>query len=218
MQQTIYIDIWSDFVCPFCYIGKRSLEKAIEQSGLKENTFITWHSFLLDPEMNETESVSPIIYLADKKGISIERSVEMHAQLTERAAEFGLDYRFDIAKVAPTLLAHAVLQKAKHLENSSVFKENVMDAYFQKGLKIDEPEILKSLAIASGFTTDDAVEAVSNDDYKMAVWSDYKMAEEIGIRGVPFIIFQHKYAVSGAQNPEVFMEVLDKIKNEMMST
>lgn len=207
-MEEIQIDIWSDVVCPFCYIGKRSLEKGIAMSGLGDRVHITWHSFLLDPEMKEHVGESVIQYLAKRKGISEEQSQAMHAQVTERAAEFGLHYRFDQAKIANTLFAHTLIQKAHERDEAGAMEEVLFKAYFCEGKDLNDIDTLKQLGQEGGLQEAECAHALQTDDYKFAVWNDVKMAQDIGIQGVPFFIFNRRFAISGAQNADVFRDAI----------
>ena len=107
------IEIWSDVMCPFCYIGKRHLEKALEDFPEKDQIEIVWKSFQLNPDMPESSEENVYQYLAESKGISYEQSVQMHERVEQMAKNAGLDYHFEIAKVANSFKAHRVLQLAK---------------------------------------------------------------------------------------------------------
>ncbi|GAA4908640.1 DsbA family oxidoreductase [Mucilaginibacter defluvii] len=206
------VDIWSDIVCPFCYIGKRRFENALD--GFKDDVEIIWHSFQLDPDAQYVEGQTVDQYLANRKGFPLEKAKEMNAYVTAQAAELGLKYDFDIAKIANTLDAHRLLHlAAKHNKQNEV-KEALLDAYFTQGKNISDTETLIQIGTANGLDAAEIATALKSDAYKQEVEEDIYHARQIGVQGVPFFVFNNKYAVSGAQPTEVFKQVLDKVKSE----
>ncbi|WP_348655424.1 DsbA family oxidoreductase [uncultured Roseivirga sp.] len=211
------IEIWSDVMCPFCYIGKRHLEKALEYFPEKDKVKVVWKSFQLNPNMPESSDESVYEYLAKAKGISLEQSMQMHKRVEEMAANAGLDYNFDIAKVANSFKAHRVLQLAKRKNLGDELKETLLEAYFTKGKNTSDTKTLVELANSVGISGDEVELALNEEQFAHYVKQDIEEARQIGIQGVPFFVFDRKYAVSGAQPVEHFKATLEKIQAESSS-
>jgi len=208
------IEIWSDIICPFCYIGKKKFELALEQFEGKDKVEVVWKSFQLDPSATTDKNVSVIENLATKKGISLEHSEKLHDDLTQVAAEVGLEYNFDKAIVANTLSAHQLTHFAatQHLQDKA--EEALFKAYFTEGKNIDDQETLAQLAQDLGLNKEEAISALQNKTLLQNVQKDIREAQEIGVRGVPFFVFNRQFAISGAQPVESFLEVLRKAATE----
>lgn len=205
------IEIWSDVVCPFCYIGKRKLEEALEKVSLNEKPEIIWKSFQLDPDFVPQTKETPYAYLAKRKGISATESEQMHANVVAAAKSVGLDYRFDQAVVANTFDAHRLSHLAKKHDLGPELEERLFKAYFTEGKDLNDPETLVALAAEAGVPADEAREVLTGNDFADAVNEDIREAMTIGVRGVPFFVFDRKYAVSGAQPTEVFIETIQEV-------
>ena len=198
-------------MCPFCYIGKRHLEKALEEFPATNKIEIVWKSFQLNPHMPESSEESVYEYLAKSKGISLEQSKEMHKRVELMAKNAGLDYHFDIAKVANSFKAHRVLQLAKRSNLGDEFKEALLHAYFTEGKNTSDKQVLVELAEQIGLTADDVELALTNEAFANYVRNDIEEARQIRVQGVPFFVFDRKYAVSGAQPIEYFKATLEKV-------
>lgn len=205
------IEIWSDVVCPFCYIGKRRLEEALASMQLTEKVEIVWKSFQLDPDFVPEEKESPYVYLAKRKGVSIAESEHMHANVVEAARTVGLDYRFDKAIVANTFDAHRMSHLAKNHQLGEQFEERLFAAYFTEGKDLNEHETLIALAAETGIPEDESRDVLAGNRFADAVQADIQEAMAIGVRGVPFFVFDRRYAVSGAQPLEVFTETITEV-------
>ncbi len=204
------IEIWSDMMCPFCYIGKRRLEAALDQFSGKQQVEITWKSFQLNPDMPTEPGKSITTYLAEIKGWTLEYSRQMHAGLTASAKELGLHYDFDHAVVANSFDAHRLVQLAKTKHLGDVMEERFFKAYFSEGENIADHKVLLQLGIEVGLPEVEIREVLATDAFAGAVRQDVKEARNIGVNGVPFFVFDRKYAVSGAQDTKVFLQVLEK--------
>ncbi|NVJ64664.1 MAG: DsbA family oxidoreductase, partial [Flavobacteriaceae bacterium] len=196
------IEIWSDVMCPFCYIGKRHLEKALEDFSGKDQVEMVWKSFQLNPDMPESSDENVYEYLAKAKGISLEQSKQMHERVEEMAQNAGLNYNFDIAKVANSFKAHRVLQLAKRNNLGDALKEELLKAYFTEGKNVSDKQVLVELSEKVGMTADDVELALTNDSFANYVNNDIDEARQIRVQGVPFFVFDRKYAISGAQPVE----------------
>ena len=202
------IEIWSDIMCPFCYIGKRQLESAL--AAFPNNEFeIEWKSFQLDPTITPQSGKDVYTFLAERKGISVEQSIEMHKGVVERAKSVGLDYHFDKAIISNSLTAHRIIQLAKTKKMGDAMEEVFFKAYFTEGRDLNDAATLIELGAKAGLNTNEVQEVVENENlFFKDVKSDISEAQEIGVQGVPFFVFDRKYAVSGAQPVEAFVNTI----------
>jgi len=206
------VEVWSDIMCPFCYIGKRHYESALSQFEDGDHVEIEWHSYQLDPTIPKNISSKENVYQwpADKKGISYEQSAKMHERVIEMAKNAGLDFRFDKAIVANSFDAHRLIQLAKTKGLGDAAEERLFRAYFTEGKDFGDHDILMSIGKEIGLSEDDIKSALVSDAYAEKVERDIKEASQIGVQGVPFFVFDRKYAVSGAQPPEYFLQALNQ--------
>ncbi|UCS93037.1 DsbA family oxidoreductase [Echinicola marina] len=203
------IEIWSDIMCPFCYIGKRRLEEALEEFPHKDKVQVEWKSFLLNPEMKTEPDKSIAQYLAETKGWSLEQAEEAGEQVAAMAKEEGLDYDFSKVVVANARKAHRLLQFAKINGKGDALKERLFHAYFTEGANMDDEATLIHLAKEVGLEAEKAEAAIPSADYDAAVNHDIYESQQLGVRGVPFFVLDQKYGVSGAQPKETFSQALD---------
>jgi len=204
------IEIWSDIMCPFCYIGKRRFERALEQFEHKEAVEIEWKSFLLSPEMVTDPTKNMHQFLAEHKGISLEEATGMNDYVTTMAAQTGLEYNFDKAIPANSFNAHRFLHFAKKHGKQNEAEELVFRAYFTEGENIDDAKTLVDIAIQLGLDPNALAQAMKGDSFVQDVVADIEEARELGVRGVPFFVFNRKYAVSGAQESDTFLQTLEQ--------
>jgi predicted DsbA family dithiol-disulfide isomerase len=204
------VEIWSDIMCPFCYIGKRKFEAALAQFAGRADVELSWRSFQLDPNMTSMPGRNVMEYLAERKGQSMDWSRQAHAHVTAMAQAVGLDYRFDKAVVANSFDAHRLIHLAKASGLDDVAEERIFKAYFTEGADFADHEVLTRLGVEIGLP-EEAVRAVlASDVYAQAVREDCATAAELGANGVPFFVLDRKYGVSGAQEPATFLQVLEK--------
>lgn len=201
-------------MCPFCYIGKRHLEKALEDFPQKDDVEVVWKSFQLNPNMPESSDENVYEYLAKAKGISLEQSKQMHERVIEMAQNAGLDFNFDIAKVANSFKAHRVLQLAKRKNLGDELKEALLNAYFTKGKNTSDIETLVEIGNSVGISRDEVEMALNEEQFAQYVKQDLEEARQIRVQGVPFFVFDRKYAISGAQPVEHFKATLEKVLAE----
>ncbi|MCB0661881.1 MAG: DsbA family oxidoreductase [Saprospiraceae bacterium] len=204
------VEIWSDVMCPFCYIGKRKFEQALEKFEHKDDIEVEWKSFQLNPDLEDQPYKSIYEYLAESKGKSLEWSKQMHAQVVEMAKTVGLDYNFDIAKVANSFHAHRLLQLAKSKKKGSEMEERLFHAYFTEGAMISDPATLKKLALEVGLPEKRVDKIFSGMDYADQVYREIHEAQQLGATGVPFFVIDRRYGISGAQDSQLFLETLEK--------
>lgn len=211
------VEIWSDVMCPFCYIGKRKFEKALAEFEGKEKIEIEWKSFQLNPAQKTDPTKNINQYLSEIKGWSIEQAKEMNDRVTAMAKEVGLDYNFDKAIVANSFDAHRLIQLAKRKELGNQMEEALFKAYFIDGKNTADHATLISLAVEAGLDEAEAKAILDSGIFADEVEADIELAGQIGVRGVPFFVFDRKYAVSGAQPSEVFLETMRKALQEKSS-
>ncbi len=208
------VEIWSDVVCPFCYIGKRKFEKALEDFQDKQNVEIEWRSFQLDPGMQYVEGQSVHAYLGKRKGGTEADGKRMNDQMAAIAKEVGLEFNFDKAIVNNTMDAHRLLHFARQHELQNELKERLFKAYYTEGKNIGDKVVLESLAVETGLPVKEVKEMLEGNRYMQEVKDDQDLAGSMGINGVPFFVFNNKYAVSGAQPTEVFSRALTQAFEE----
>ncbi|MBM7632113.1 DsbA family oxidoreductase [Geomicrobium sediminis] len=208
------IEVWSDIACPFCYIGKRKFEMGLDQFSDKENVKVTYKSFQLQPDadVHTTETLNE--QLEKKFGQGPEQVAAMQQQVVQQANDVNLDYHMDDVKPTNTESAHRLIHYAKEHGKMAEMKEELLKAYFIEGKHVGEHEQLAALAERVGLNKQTALTILESGAYKEAVQQDIQEGAQLGVQGVPFFVFNRKYAVSGAQPPEAFLEVLNKVRDE----
>ncbi len=204
------VEIWSDVVCPWCYIGKRRFEQALAGFPHRDQVEVVWRAFELDPAAPGERVGDYAQMLATKYGTSVERGQEMIDTMTAAAAQDGLDFRFDIARVGNTFDAHRLLHLAGERGIQDAVKERLLRATFTEGEPIGNAETLVRLVGEAGLDPDEARAVLQDDRYADEVRADERHAQRFGISGVPFFVIDRTYGVSGAQSAEVLRQVLDK--------
>lgn len=206
------IEIWSDIMCPFCYIGKRQLEKALSEFPNDEFE-IEWKSFQLDPSITPQGGKDVYTFLAERKGISLEQSKEMHKGVVERAKNVGLEYHFEKAIVSNSLTAHRIIHLAKTRKLGDEMEEIFFKAYFTEGKDLNDTHSLIKLGVQAGLDENEVRKVIENENMFLSdVQSDIDEAQQIGVQGVPFFVFNRKYAISGAQLVEAFLQTINEAK------
>lgn len=205
------VDIWSDVRCPFCYIGKKKFELALEQFPQKDKVEVEWHSFELDPDMETNPDINVNDYLAEKKGQTRDWAVQMNEHVSNAAAEVGLQFNFDETVMANSFHAHRLIQLAKTRKLDNEIEERLFIAYFVEGKNIDDKAVLKEIGLAAGLEETAVTEMLEGYFFSNEVRADEQLAQQIGISGVPFFIFDQKLAVSGAQSPETFLGAMEQV-------
>lgn len=208
------IAIWSDYVCPFCYIGKRRLEQALEKSGFASQANIVLKSYQLDASTPEVVEESIYESLARKYGTSEDQAKSMTANVVEQAKTVGLDYNFDQLRSANTARAHRLVKWADTQGKGNALGERLLKAYFIEARNINDKDVLIQLAEEMGLDASGARDVVNSNQFFPEIQIDQTEAAQIGIRGVPFFVLNNKYAISGAQPEEVFIEAIEKVAQE----
>ena len=204
------IEIWSDIVCPFCYIGKRRIENTLKNHPHADKIEVEWKSFLLNPDMVSDPTKKNIEYLAEIKGWSLDQAKQMTQQVVDMAAEEGLKFNMDQAVVANPKDGHRVIQYAKTQGLGDAMKERFLKAYFTEGKNIADFETITALAVEVGLDADKVKEVLESGEYEEKIQYDIYQSRQLGVRGVPFFVLDGKYGISGAQHPDVFKDTLDK--------
>lgn len=209
----ITIDIWSDFRCPFCYIGKIRLEKALEKFEHTKEIQINWKAFELDTSIKTNEDLNIVDYLMERKGLSSSKIEQQISQVTSVAKQE--DINMDIYKsiTANTFKAHQLSYFAQSKGLQSDMERALFRAHFVDGLNIDDKEVLLNLAITVGLDEDEIKVVLKENSFADAVDNDETLAKEIGIQSVPFFIINEKYVVKGAQSTEHFAQIIQDIYN-----
>lgn len=208
------IEIWSDFVCPFCYIGKRKLEVALNEFHGKDRVEIEFKSYQLDPSTPKYSGQDFYESMGTKFG-SAEQAKQMMGSITEQAKEVGLDFHFDTMKPTNTFDAHRLTKFAKEHGKDAELAEKLLYANFTESKDVGDATTLAELAAEVGLPKDAALAVVNDPDaYADEVKADIEEAQKVGVQGVPFFVFNRKYAISGAQPPEAFKEALEKVFEE----
>lgn len=208
------VEIWSDIMCPFCYIGKRRFEAALQQFSGKEDIEIVWKSFQLNPSIKTEAGKNINEYLADAKGWTLDYAKQMNAHVTNMAKEVGLHYDFDKAIVANSFDAHRLIQLAKANRKGDEMEERLFKAYFTEGKNTADHATLIQLGTEIGLDPATIKKVLASNEYADKVEQDIYEAQQIGVRGVPYFVLNDRYAVSGAQASETFLGALNKAWGE----
>ncbi len=202
------VEIWSDVVCPWCYIGKRRFEQALTQFPQRDEVSVLWRSFELDPDAPQNYPGTLNEMLARKMRTTPEQAAQMNARVSGLATAAGLEYHLEQARPGNTFDAHRLLHLALERGVQGQLKERLMRAYFTEGEPIGDHETLVRLASEVGLPASEARVILASDAYGDAVRADEERAAAFGIRGVPFFVIDERYGVSGAQPAEVFLQAL----------
>lgn len=204
------IEIWSDVMCPFCYIGKRNFETALEQFDDKNKLEVVWKSFQLDPSLPEVQNGSYTDHLMESKGMGRKQVEGMLDNVTQMAKNVGLEYLFDKSVMVNSFKAHRMLQLAKTRGLGDSAEERLFRAFFTEGKNIADDETLVELGKEVGLNETEIRNSLGDERFSEMVRQDIQEARSIGVTGVPFFVFDRKYAVSGAQPPQAFLQTLEK--------
>ena len=210
MRPHVEVEIWSDVVCPWCYIGKRRFETAVAELAEEIDVHVVFKPFQLDPTASPGKA-GPVLDAYAKKFGGLERAQQIIDHVTAVAADSGLQFRMDRALRANTLLAHRVLWLAQATDNQVALKERLLQAYFIDGLDIGDPEVLADCAGEVGIDHDRVLAFLDRDEGVVEVRDELRSAAEMEITAVPTFVFDGKWMVPGAQEPETFAQVLRRV-------
>jgi predicted DsbA family dithiol-disulfide isomerase len=210
----VLVEIWSDVICPWCYVGKRRFEHALALFDGREDVEVIWRSFELDP--NAPRAPTPLAERLSKKfNVDLAEAVAMNERMTETASGVGLQFRLDRAISGNTFDAHRLIHHAASLGRQAEADERVKEAYFAEGLAISDRESLVELAVSIGLDADETRAMLESDRFTDEVREDERTAAGFGINGVPFFVFDRRLGVSGAQPPEVLLGALQEAAGEI---
>lgn len=204
------VKIWSDVRCPFCYIGKKKFEAALENFPQKDIVEVVWKSFQLDPTLKTNANQSTLDYFVKTKGVSKEQARQMFAGATQMAQEVGIEFNLEESVPANSFMAHRLIQFAKSKGLGNEIEEALFKAHFKEAVNIDNKANLTKVATSIGLDSIEVEDILVSNAFVNEVKQDELEARKIGVRGVPFFVFEDKYKVSGAQPSEVFLEHLEK--------
>lgn len=203
------VDIWSDVVCPFCYIGKKRLEAAAEQAGVELE--VHWHSFELDPDAPVRQEISNSERLALKYGRTVAEVEEMQRNIAKMAAEEGIEFNWENANSGNSFNAHRIIHLAQSHGLGNEAEEAFFFSYMTQGLPIGERETIEDVASRIGLNPVEVDDVLDSDEYADFVKFDQEVArEQLKVTGVPFFVFDQRVALAGAQPREVFLQVIEK--------
>jgi len=208
------VEIWSDVMCPFCYIGKNNFEEALGQLHFKDEVEVEWKSFQLDPTLSTEETQTTFDYFREKKGFPEAQARQMIAQVTEMGKNSGIEFNFNRVLITGTFPAHKLLQLAKKYRKSSEMEEALFTAHFTEGRNVADFDTLTALAVSVGIDKEEAGQVLNSAEFDDKIRRDIQEARDHGVSGVPFFILDGKYAVSGAQPAEAFREALIQTYDE----
>lgn len=208
------ITIWSDFVCPFCFIGESHLDKALESFSHAKDVEIEYKSFLLMPDAHYVPGQNYAETFSSMKGVPLEQAEAMLKQVTDMAKNSGVEINYDKAKLTSTYDAHRVFQYAKEQGKGNEFFNRFYAAHFTEGEVLSDTETVVRLAEDVGLDGVQVRKVMESKEHTDQVTNDISEARSVGVQGVPFFVIDNKYAVSGAQPVEVFNQVLDKVWEE----
>ena len=208
------VEIWSDVICPWCYIGKRRFEMALAGFAHREEVEVIWRSFELDPDAPRQYPGTLLELLSGKYAVTLEQAAEMNERVSGIAREIGLEYRLADALPGNTLDAHRLLHFAESRGLGDRAIERIMTAYFSESLPVGDRAALATLAPEFGIAASDASAMLESDAYIGTVRADEARAEAFKVRGVPFFVFDEQSGISGAQPVEVFAGALEQVWEE----
>lgn len=209
------VEIWSDVMCPFCYVGKKHFENALAQLPFKDKIEVEWKSFQLDPTLPvEGASESTLEYLVKRKGMPKEQIEGMMHHLDQSGAAVGIEFRQDIAIPVNTFRAHRLIHLAQSHGKGNEMEEALFFAHFTAGKNVGDLEVLTELATSIGLNKEEVVALLQSDEQTQEVKNDIEEAQALGISGVPFFVVDRKYGISGAQPIDTFAEALTQAYEE----
>jgi predicted DsbA family dithiol-disulfide isomerase len=204
------VEVWSDVVCPWCYIGKRRLEAALERFPHRDDVDVVWRSFQLDPSIPEGDTQETLPALAAKYGASVEQMRANMTRVEQVAAEDGLEYHLAHGVSGNTSLAHELLHHAAEHGRQGELKERLLHAYFTEGRPVFDIDSLVSPATEVGLDAEEARAALTERRHRAAVAEDAATAQLLGATGVPFFVVDRRYGAAGAQPADLLLQILER--------
>jgi predicted DsbA family dithiol-disulfide isomerase len=208
------IEIWSDFACPFCYIGKTRFEQALNEFKHKNKVEVTYKAYQLNPDAPTKMTKNAYETFAEGHGMTKEQAKQRFDMFTQNAKSVGLEYRYDIIQMTNTFDAHRLAKWANQLNKEDEVTQRFMKAYFTEGKNLADHDTLISLVSELGLDSEKAKQILKTSDYSEEVYNQIQEARQIGVSGVPFFVLNRKYGISGAQQKEYFKQALEQIWKE----
>lgn len=209
------IDIWLDFTCPFCFIGKKRFEKALNKFKHKEIVSVQYKTYLLQPYFSNEENLNCYEMLAKHKDISLDEANKRYSDVANMAFDDGLACDFDQAIPASTVAAHKIMKLLKDGNKQSLFIDDIYQAHFENGEDISQIDVLLKYGLKQGLEKNRIEQAFLSNDNLDLIKQDIDQAEQIGVRGVPFFVANQKYGMAGAQPAQAFYEMLEELYYEL---
>ncbi len=204
----MHVEIWSDIACPWCYVGKRRLEAALERFEHADEVTVTWRSFELDPGAPAEREGGNAANLARKYGTSVEQAQAMLDQMTQTAAGDGLDFHFERARSGNTFDAHRLVHLAATHGLQDAMKERLLRAYLTEGELVSDHATLRRLGVEAGLDEAEVVDTLASDRFAAEVRADEQTAAALGASAVPFFVVDRALGASGAHPPEALLDFL----------
>jgi predicted DsbA family dithiol-disulfide isomerase len=208
---TIELEVWSDVACPFCYIGKRNLEAALERFEHRDDVSVVWRSFQLDPSAPTEPAGDMYDLLAAKYGGTRDDARAKTQNVVAMAAQAGLTYDMDAARPSNTFDAHRIIHLATSLDRQDAMNERLLAAYFTEGAVLADHPTLRRLAVEVGLPAERVDAVLAGDEFADAVRRESQEAQQLGLGGVPAFVFDRRSAIAGAQPPEVLLSALEQL-------
>lgn len=209
-EDKVVIEVWSDVVCPFCYLGKKKLDQAIQKLGAQEKVEIRWHSFQLDPDYPKGQSIPASTHLVENRGYEPAQLRRVQENLQKAGSDYGIDFQFEKTYTFNTFDAHRLWQWSKSYGKENEMKEALMKAYFTDGQDLSKKPALLEVVAHLGMDKSAAENILNSDDYAEVVAQDQRLARENQIGGVPYFLIDGESVISGAQDDLVFEQALQK--------
>ena len=210
------VEIWSDVVCPWCYVGKRNLEAALAEFPHADEVTVEWRSFELDASTPQQMDLSMDEVLQRKYGMSPDEATAANRQMTELAAKVGLEYHLDNVQIGNTFDAHRLIHLADTQGLGGAMKERLLAAYFTEGRSVSDPAELADLGVEAGLDRARVDAVMASDEFGAEVRADEAQAVELGCTGVPFFVVDGKFGIPGAQPPDVLLRLLNRVWDKSM--
>ncbi len=204
------IEIWSDYSCPFCYIGKTHLEKALKELKLTDDVNVVVRAFQLDPLAPKETSETTAAMLSLKYGVTLQHATKMVEDVATKAKRSGITMNYGKVKPTNTFDAHRVMKAAKDKGQKEALMKALFKGYFEDGLNLSDPDVLENIAKSCGMDVVEVKYVLKNDSHRDEVESDLQYAKKLGIRGVPYFLIDSKTVINGAQSVETFVETIRK--------
>ena len=205
------IEVWSDFACPFCYIGKTRFEQALNSFKHRHQVEVVYKAYQLNPNAPKVMTGTAYESFAKSHGTTVEQAKERFKMFTQNARTVGLIYNYDIIQMTNTFDAHRLAKWANTLGKEDILTSRLMKAYFSEGQNLADPKTLVNLAAEVNLDPNEAKKVLEENLYKDEVIAQQQEAKQIGVQGVPFFVINRKYGISGAQQTEYFTNALEQI-------